>query len=293
MTAAAPATIRRVSLGPGRLHPLGRRSTEVTEPSEVTRRVLRQYLARPERPAGRTPHARPPGVGPAAVLRLGRPARGACRRPVAHPPCTPGHGSPAQDPPRGAAPPAPRRAACPSRSHRRPAGRRPLQRAIGGCATKPCSRCSTAAACACRSSAACASEDLALDRGKVTVWGKGSKQRVVPVRAGRRSMPSPRGSRWPPAHGRSDVTGRRGLREPARQSSSHPAMCVGSWTGGRWSPRTRTPCGTPSPLTCSTAVPICARAGAARARRSGHHADLHPRQQGAAAPGVRRDAPRA
>ena len=51
----------------------------------------------------------------------------------------------------------------------------------GAPATTPCSSCSTAAACASASCARSSVGDIDLARGRAVVWGKGGKQRAVPL----------------------------------------------------------------------------------------------------------------
>ena len=101
-------------------------------------------------------------------------------------------------------------------------------------------------------------EDLSLDEGLVRVWGKGSKQRRVPL-----SAPAVQAvAAWL-------AVGRARLVRPDSPddavflnrvaTGSPPGTSVVSSTGGPPPRPTRTPCATPTPRTCSTAGPICGR----------------------------------
>ena len=68
-------------------------------------------------------------------------------------------------------------------SMRRRRGRRPGRGRGRSCATSPCSRCSTAPGCGSRECCGLRVADCDLDRGLVTVLGKGSKVRRVPLGA--------------------------------------------------------------------------------------------------------------
>ena len=127
-------------------------------------------------------------------------------------------------------------------------------------------------------------DDLDLAGGTVRVWGKGSKQRIVPLSAPaveaaravarRRAAPS-----WSPAESPADAVflNRRGQRLSTPRRPAHPRPPRGV------ARRTPTRCATPSPRTCSTGVPTCVPC-----RRLLGHADLgddaalHSRHQGTA-----------
>ena len=92
----------------------------------------------------------------------------------------------------------------------------------------------------------------------VTVWGKGSKQRRVPlsapaVAAVRRLARRACRDRLADARRR-----RPAVPQPAGRTRSRPATCAASSTAVRRRRRTPTPCATPSPRTCSTAAPTSA-----------------------------------
>ena len=99
--------------------------------------------------------------------------------------------------------------------------------------------------------------DIDLARGRAIVWGKGGKQRAVPL-----SEPAVHALRqW--IGPRARRVARRRRAPPTRCSStsgaapSRPATCAASSTAGPPRPPTRTPCATPSPRTCSTVAPTC------------------------------------
>ena len=112
----------------------------------------------------------------------------------------------------------------------------PTTRRRCAAATTRCSSCSTAAASACRELCGLRPDDLDLDRRRVTVWGKGSKQRVVPMSAPGRRRRSRSGSTTDGA-----IWSRR-RRRPTRCSStagatgSDRATCAASSTAGPPSP---------------------------------------------------------
>ena len=100
--------------------------------------------------------------------------------------------------------------------------------------------------------------DIDLDRRRVVVWGKGSKQRVVPL-----SAPTVEALRDWLGHGRRQLA--TADTPPTRCSSaavvdrSDPATCAASSTVGRRLRLTRMPCATPSPLIFSMVVPTYVR----------------------------------
>ena len=149
----------------------------------------------------------------------------------------------------GARPPRPRRAA-----------RRRAARGRAGLAahdaTTPCSRCSTARGCGSASCAASSVDSLDLDAGAVVVWGKGAKERRVPlsapaVAALRRWLRRPPRRAWPTDAERAGAAPRCSATSGA--AGSRPATCAASSTAGRRRRPTRTRCATASPPTCSTA----------------------------------------
>ena len=168
-----------------------------------------------------------------------------------------------------------RPAAAPATTRRRPSPR----------ATTPCSSCSTAAACGWPSCAASARPTSTSTRGRVTVWGKGAKQRRGADQRARRSPPCGRGSpTGRPSSAPADVTrptrlflNRRGRPlTPRDVRRILDRRAAGADPPPRPAPHLRHP---PARRRRRPA----GRAGAARPRRPRHHADLHPRQPGAAA----------
>ncbi|MEZ5138668.1 MAG: tyrosine-type recombinase/integrase [Acidimicrobiales bacterium] len=133
--------------------------------------------------------------------------------------------------------------------------------------------------------------DCDLAEARVRVWGKGSKQRIVPM-----SEPSIAAVRVYLADGRPLLAsaGKVGdlLFANLRGNPLTPRRATAPRSpGARAHPPAR--CATPSPPTCSTGSGPPQRAGAAGPRGPGHHADLHARQPGAAARRLRSDPPRA
>ena len=149
----------------------------------------------------------------------------------------------------------------------RPAARRAGRATARSCsATGPCSRCSTAPACGCRSSSGCRIGDIDLDAALLRAFGKGSKERIVPIGVPRRPGPGARGSgpegrpAMAPAQwrrrgdaeavflnargGRLVPAGRLGRAAPLRRARS-------AWRAGS----ARTCSATPAPPTCSTTGP--------------------------------------
>jgi hypothetical protein len=125
-------------------------------------------------------------------------------------------------------------------------------------------------------------------RGRtVTVLGKGGKERRVPIhdraagpggvaRRGRIEMPGPL-MRY------SSTNAARPARAARRPAHPRP-LCRVSHPPPRPAPHLRHP-------PARRGRRPAGRPGAARARQPGHHADLHPREQGAPALGLRGDAP--
>ena len=100
-------------------------------------------------------------------------------------------------------------------------------------------------------------DDLHLDRGVVTVTGKGDKQRQVLVHetcvaAVRAWLAGP-----PNGHGDGGVTAGCPLLQQPGQPARARGTCAASSTGGLPCLRIPTPSGTPSPRTSSTGVPTC------------------------------------
>ena len=163
-------------------------------------------------------------------------------------------------------------------------GRRATTRSPG--ATGPSSRSSTAPGCASPSWSGSRSADVDLDGALVRAFGKGRKERIVPLGPAR-----PRG-RWRPGSapgGRPTLAPERWARRgdaEARvpQPAGRPADPPGGVGGGRASTATRWAWATGS---APRAAPLLrhpharprrrhpGRAGAARPRLDQHHADLH------------------
>ena len=179
----------------------------VCDPAEVDRLMLRRYLAyladTPVLPADH----RPQGGRSAVLLRLAAPPRAHSGRPVPAPVCPVGRG-----------PPSPRARRQRARSAARAVASRGPERAEPGDharETTPCWSSSTAAACGWRSSAGSGLATSISRTGPVTVWGKGGKQRRVPMSCrGRRSA-----HRLP----RLRASGARQSLEPDRRRSSSTA----------------------------------------------------------------------
>ncbi len=136
--------------------------------------------------------------------------------------------------------------------------RRPMASPTGGAgATTPCSSCCTAPVCGSASSVGCRSRRCRSTAAAATVWGKGAKERRVPVsepavRAVRRWL-AVRGEVLPPEAGDVLFGNERGRRaDAARRPPDHrPPVAERQ--------RIRTRCVTPSPPTCSTVAPTCER----------------------------------
>ena len=173
----------------------------------------------------------------------------------------------------------------PARHDRRRSATSTTSRSGGAGATTPCSRCSTAAGCASASCAAPTSTPSISPARRSRVWGKGAKQRRVPL-----SEPAVDALRAWLAMRRDVVdAGRRlgAVRQRARQAA-HPTRRAADHRSPGGAPDAPA---RPAPLVRHAPARRrrrpARRAGAARPRRRRHHAALHPRQQGAAAAGVR------
>ena len=206
------------------------------------------YLGTRRRARAPSPGRRPSLRRYFGWLRRARPGRG---RPDGRPLGAEGRGPPAAGAARRRAPPAARRAAGgePATIRRRP--RR---------ATTPSSSCSTAAACGSASCAACASGDVDLAGGVGHRLGQG--RQAAP--GARSAAPAVDGASAGGSTGGRDALADAGappadaaVPQPARAAAHAPGRPADRSTAGRRRPRTPTPSGTPSPPTCSTAVPTC------------------------------------
>ena len=263
------------------------------EPDAADRRVLRRYLAYlntrgfarrsiarkvaavPGLPPLPAPHGRdrrPIPAGRCAPRRARRGSLGCRRRPRPWPCSTP---------PRLGSTSCRARATIPIGRRRSPA------------ATSRCSRCSTAPDCGSASAAGCDSRDCDLDRGLVTVLGKGAKVRRVPARR--------------PGVRRARATGSRHGRPVLATPDSPPDVVFLNRRGGALGTRdarrivarasaARRPA--PAPARAPARVRDAparrrrrpaGRAGAARPRRPRDDADLHPPDPRPPAGGLRRD----
>ena len=123
-----------------------------------------------------------------------------------------------------------------------PPARRAGRRRPGRCsATGPCSRCSTAPACGSRSWSGSRLGDLDLDAALLRAFGKGSKERIVPigVPAVRALVawlgPDGSAARWPRRSGAAGATPRRcsstsaAVGSPARGPGTCSAATPGGW----------------------------------------------------------------
>ena len=112
--------------------------------------------------------------------------------------------------------------------------------------------------------------DVDLDRRRVVVWGKGSKQRQVPLSAPAIAGPPPLARRpavelatspaaWSPRGPVADEAAGSLFLNRRGRARSRRATSGASSTAGRRCPPTRTPCATASRPTCSTGAPTCGR----------------------------------
>ena len=250
LTSASPNTVAAYGRDLGGFVDLGR-AARARRPEAVDRTRPASLPRLPGHPQLRQAQRRPQGLGAAPLLRLAAPHRRARGRPD-----------------RRAVGARRATAACPrvlrddelTRAARR--SRRPGPTAIPppcASATTPCSSCSTAAGCGWPSSAACAPTTSTSTAGTVRVWGKGSKQRIVPLSApaveavAALARRRPGRARRPPSPRPTPCSSTSGA------NASRPVTCGASSTAAPPPRPTPTRCATPSPRTCSTVAPTCAR----------------------------------
>ena len=232
---------------------------------------------------------RPPAAG--GVLGRADPGGGAGLPPVPRPggraaPPTPPARSARHGHPRGC--PRPSASRTSSGCSRRPRGRHARRR----CATGPCSRSSTAPARGSPRRSASTSTTSTRTKGSVRLFGKGSKERIVPLGSyaahGARRVPRP----GPPGLRRARGRGRRRCSSTsgaAGSPASAPGRCCGPPPSG---PSSRRPpvAAHPAPLVRHPPARRRrrrpGRAGAARARLGDHDPDLHAGDRAATAGGL-------
>ena len=213
------------------------------------------------------------GVGAASLLRVAR-AHGPRSRSTRRP------GSQRAEGRRRACPGcSERRAARAARRARLPRSTTTTMRSV--CATTPCSSCSTAAGCASAELCGLSPADLDLPTGTVTVWGKGRKQRRVPL-----SEPAVEAvSRLAP-DGRqrlvTDVTPTDALFLNARGAAHAPGRAPHPRPAGRLADPPPRPAAQLRHSPARRWRRPASGAGAARSRRSRDHPALHSREPGAA-----------
>ena len=137
-------------------------------------------------------------------------------------------------------------------------GGRPSIPPICGGATTPCSSCCTGAGCGWPSCAGSTAATSPWPPGLVTVWGKGGRQRRVPMsdRPSTRVqgwLAQGRPAFWPPGAPPTATPTPRPVPEPAGPPAHAPRRPPHPRPPVARAHPSRTPCATPSPPTCSTA----------------------------------------